>query len=141
MQTDTTDGTYAVGNGEFLLTLFGDALADARPVLVSFNGDPTKVPAKAWFGRPWQAAPEAPSSLPASANNYFSLAVFRPDEAGMYRRQKARFAALHAVMLDDVGTKVAMERLTLPPTWLIETSTGNHQAGNFSSRARYCSAL
>jgi len=32
-------------------------------------------------------------------------------------------------MLDDVGTKVAIERLTLPPSWLIETSLGNHQAG------------
>ena len=129
METDTTDGTDAVGNDEFLLTLFGAALADSRPVLVSFNGNPTKVTSKAWFGRPWQAEAEPTTSLPVNANNYFSLAVFSPDEAGVYRRQKARFAALHAVMLDDVGTKVAMERLTLPPTWLIETSTGNHQAG------------
>ena len=67
--------------------------------------------------------------LPANANNYFSLAVFRPDEAGHYRRQKARFHGLYAVMLDDVGTKVALERLTVPPTWLIETSAGNYQAG------------
>ena len=85
--------------------------------------------AKVWFGRPWQGSTEHSASLPASANNYFSLAVFRPDEAGQYRRQKARFHALHAVMLDDVGTKVAMERLTLPPSWLLETSPGNHQAG------------
>ena len=69
------------------------------------------------------------TELPADANNYFSLAVFRPDEAGQYRRQKARFQALHAVMLDDVGSKVAMERLTLPPSWLLETSPGNCQAG------------
>jgi hypothetical protein len=68
-------------------------------------------------------------TLPADANNYFSLAVFRPDEAGLYRRQKARFHALVAVMLDDLGTKVAMERLTLPPSWLLETSPGNHQTG------------
>jgi len=32
-------------------------------------------------------------------------------------------------MLDDVGTKVAMERLTLLPSWLVETSPGNYQAG------------
>ncbi len=36
-------------------------------------------------------------------------------------------------MLDDVGSneggKVPIERLTLPPTWLLETSPGNHQAG------------
>ena len=129
MQTDATEGTCAVGNGEFLLAVFGSEIAGARPVVVSFAGDPTKVPAKAWFGWPWQVEPQAPISLPDSANNYFSLAVFRPDEAGQYRRQKARFDALHAVMLDDVGTKVAMDRLTLPPSWLIETSPGNHQAG------------
>ena len=129
MQTEPTDETYAVGNGEFLLVVFGSEINDARPVVVSFNGDPTKVPAKAWFGRPWQADPQAPTSLPPSANNYFSLAAFSPDQTGQYRRQKARFDALHAVMLDDVGTKVAMERLTLSPTWLIETSPGNHQAG------------
>ena len=105
------------------------SLADARPVVVSFEGNPASVPAKVWFGRPWQGKPEVSTSLPASANNYFSLAVFRPDEAGQFRRQKARFHALHAVMLDDVGTKVAMERLTLPPSWLLETSAGNHQAG------------
>ncbi len=62
-------------------------------------------------------------------NNYFGLAVFRPDEAGHYRRQKTRFQALHAVMLDDIGTKVAEERVTLPPTWMLETSPGNCQAG------------
>ena len=32
-------------------------------------------------------------------------------------------------MLDDVGSKVPMERLTLPPSWLLETSPGNCQAG------------
>ena len=36
---------------------------------------------------------------------------------------------MYAVMLDDVGTKVTEERLTLPPTWLLETSPGNCQAG------------
>jgi len=129
VETDITDETYFVGNGEFLLAVFGDELADARPVVVSFDGNPASVPAKVWFGRPWQGKPEVSTSLPANANNYFSLAVFRPDEAGQFRRKKARFHALHAVMLDDVGTKVAMERLTLPPSWLLETSAGNHQAG------------
>ena len=129
VETDITDTTYALSNGEFLLAVFGDDPADARPVVVGFEGNPANVAAKVWFGRPWQGESELASSLPASANNYFSLAVFRPDEAGQYRRQKARFQALYAVMLDDVGTKVAMERLTLPPSWLLETSAGNHQAG------------
>ena len=98
-------------------------------MVVSFKGNPRTVPRKVWFGRPWQGSTDMTTDLPADANNYFSLAVFRPDEAGQYRRQKARFQALYAVMLDDVGTKVAMERLTLPPSWLLETSPGNYQAG------------
>ena len=114
VETDITGKTDLVGNGEFLLAVFGE-LADARPVVVSFVGNPASAPAKVWFGRPWPGTPEVSASLPAGANNYFSLAVFRPDEAGQFRRQKARFHALYAVMLDDIGTKVALERLTLQP--------------------------
>ena len=128
-ETDITGETDLVGNGEFLLAVFGGELADARPVVVSFEGNPARAPAKVWFGRPWQGTPEVSASLPTSANNYFSLAVFRPDEAGQFRRRKAHFHSLYAVMLDDIGTKIAMERLTLPPSWLLETSPGNHQAG------------
>ena len=129
VETGTTDTTYIVGNGDFLFAVFGDNLANARPVVVSFEGNPTSVPGKSWSGIPWQGESGVFPSLPASANNYFSLAVFRPDEAGRFRRQKTRFHALYAVMLDDVGTKVAAERLTLPPSWQLETSEGNNQAG------------
>lgn len=128
-KTSETDITDTVSNGVFLRTVFGDDLADVRPVLVSFEGNPASVPSQAWFGHPWAGNADSDVGLPNSANNYFSLAVFRPDEAGQYRRQKARFHALHAVMLDDVGSKVAMDRLTVPPSWLLETSPGNYQAG------------
>ncbi|MGO9444520.1 MAG: hypothetical protein ACLPXB_07055 [Thiobacillaceae bacterium] len=126
-QTDETDDTDFVTNEAFLMEVFGMDLDEARPLVVSFKGNPENVPRNAWFGRPWTCGSNL--ELSAEANNYFSLAVFGPDEAGKYRRQKARFQALHAVMLDDVGSKVFMERLTLPPSWLLETSPGNYQAG------------
>lgn len=129
-QTDETGETVAVGNDEFLRTLFSSLSGDAAPVVTSFAGNPAKVPGTAWQSQCWR---DAENALPPDANNYFSLASFRPDEAGVYRRRKAQFAALHAVMLDDLGSneggKVPIERLTLPPTWLLETSPGNHQAG------------
>ncbi|MBM3364047.1 MAG: hypothetical protein FJY42_15620, partial [Betaproteobacteria bacterium] len=128
VETDITGKTDFVGNGDFLLAVFGEPV-DARPVVVSFEGNPATAPGKVWSGKAWQGAPDEVAGLPAGANNYFSLAVFRPDEAGQFRRQKARFQALYAVMLDDIGAKVAIERLTLPPSWLLETSPGNHQAG------------
>ena len=129
METGKTDETYFVGNGEFLLAVFGSRFPEGRPVVVSFKGNPARVPSKAWFGKPWHGNSDLTADLPADANNYFSLAVFRPDEAGRYRRQKKCFHALHALMLDDVGSKVPKERLTLQPSWLIETSLGNCQAG------------
>ncbi|MFH0783216.1 MAG: hypothetical protein V2B20_14880 [Pseudomonadota bacterium] len=129
VETGKTDETYPIGNEEFLRTVFGREQTEARPVLVSFTGNPLQVSRTAWFGRPWQGASDTATNLSSSNNNYFSLATFRPDEAGHYRRQKSRFHTLHAVMLDDLGGKVPMERLTLPPSWLLETSPGNCQAG------------
>lgn len=61
--------------------------------------------------------------------NHYRLATFFANESGDYRRRKANFSALYAVMLDDVGSKVDKERLTLASSWLLETSPGNYQAG------------
>jgi hypothetical protein len=63
-------------------------------------------------------------------NWYFTFAVFEPT-SGVYRRQQKSCAAIYGVMLDDIGTKAApRERLdACPPTYLIETSPGNFQAG------------
>ena len=99
-ETDKTGETDAVGNGDFLRAVFGNAVDDTQPVVVSFAGNPATAAKSAWFGRPWL---DDDTKLPGDANNYFSLAVFRPDEAGQYRRRKAQFSALHAVMLDDLG--------------------------------------
>ena len=128
-QTDNTGKTGIVESREFLLAVFGTDLLDVCPVVISFKGNPASAHGNDWKGRPWQGTSDACLELPASANNYFSLAVFKQDTAGLIRRQKAHFHALYAVMLDDIGTKVPMERLTVPPTWLLETSRGNHQAG------------
>lgn len=127
-KTDESGETESISNDEFLLTVFGDDTGDTRPVVVSFRGNPANVSPGSWAGSAWHGK-AAKLSLPGDANNYFSLAAFGPDGAGRHRRLKACFRALHAIMLDDLGTKVAMERLTLPPTWLMETSPGNYQAG------------
>jgi hypothetical protein len=76
--TDTTGETYRVSNGDFLRAVFGEAMAGAltegRPVLVSFDGNPANKPARVWFGKPWAGDADLSTALPASANNYFSLA-------------------------------------------------------------------
>ena len=124
LETDKTYETDIVTNWKFLEAIF--MASEGCPITVSFAGNPATVQKQSWHGSPWK--PCAPH-LSASHNNYFSVAGFRPDETGRYRRQKKQFVALHAIMLDDVGTKVPEERITLPPSWKIETSPGNFQIG------------
>lgn len=128
-ETDQSDETYsAVSNHDFLSVVFKNISGEQQPVICSFLGHPGKVGSAKWFGKPCCLSGDI--DLSPHWNNYFTLASFVPDDAGKYRRKKQNFAALHAIMLDDIGTKVAkLERLTLPPTWLIETSPDNFQAG------------
>lgn len=123
--SDKTDKSDIQRNEEFLATLFCDGLMDIRPVIVAFAGNPQTVPKSAWFGKAWSLE----ETIKSDQNTFFSLAAFRPDDAGKYRRKKKHFHALYAIMLDDVGTKVPHDRITLPPSWMIETSSGNYQAG------------
>lgn len=130
-RTDETDKTdlRSISNTEFLAAIFNSLEEDARPMVCSVVGNPTSAPGVSWRGRPWLPGS---TRLDAGDHNwYFSLSSFNPDPSGGYRRQKKYFAALSAIMLDDIGTKAAgRDRLnSLPPTWLIETSPGNFQAG------------
>ena len=61
--TGATDETRNVGNGEFLLAVFGADLADVRPLVVSFEGDPGSGPKKRWCGLPWQSESGSISEL------------------------------------------------------------------------------
>ena len=128
-ETDETGKTDLVSNDEFLRTVHGDDPSENKPVVVSFVGNPSTVPGKSWSGRAWSVGTGGSANLASDANNYFSQAAFAPDNNGQYRRLKTSFVALPVVVLDDVGIKVAMERMTLPPSWLLETSPGNYQAG------------
>ncbi len=125
--TDESYKTVTVSNKDFLQAIFGNSLNNECPMLVSFKGNPANVAKQKWYGYPWASASTV--ELSEDANNYFSLARFKPNEAGEYRRKKTQFQGLYAIMLDDVGTKVPLERLTLELSWLLETSPGNYQAG------------
>lgn len=64
-------------------------------------------------------------------NVYVCVSSFIPGKHTFISRRKQNFVALHTVMVDDLGTKVSMDKLKLEPTWLIETSPGNYQAWYF----------
>lgn len=62
---------------------------------------------------------------------YFNTSSCVPDHEGILRHKKDLFSALHVLVLDDVGTKIPIDRIPgdLPPTYIIETSAGNFQYG------------
>ena len=122
-QTVLTDVTYSdVTNDTFLTAIFGNTFDKARPLVCNFPGDPVN---KGWSPQPW---PRDTSNT--ALNWYVAPAVFVPDEQGLYRAQKRLGRSVYAVMLDDIGTLVPAARIaTCPPSWMIETSPGNFQAG------------
>lgn len=126
-ETDLIDKSDPkVTNEDFLKAIFGSVAGNQRPLICGFRGHPGKVSSGKWVARPWQPGG---AQFDDQANNYFTPACFTPDTEGTYRRKKYNFVALHALMLDDIGTKVEMVRMTLPPSWQLETSRDNYQFG------------
>lgn len=78
---------------------------------------------KDWGGNRWHGDVRADGK-----NAYFTLATYRPETT---TKKKADCMFVCGVMLDDVGTKaLPLERLgACPPSYIIETSSGNYQTG------------
>lgn len=117
-----------LSNQQFLDTLFCDMPKGCAATLHSFTGDPKD--AKGWPAQPWRLGKRLPTLNPF-ANNYVCVSSFHSTPEGKFYRRKILFAALHCVMIDDLGTKLPMSDLKMEPTVLIETSPGNHQAWLF----------
>ena len=126
-QTVLTDVSYScITNEQFLTAIFKDLAEPLRPFVLGFAGKPKD--RKAWGGDAWRWGKTTTEN--DNQNWYFSLAVFGPCADGYHRREKD-CASIYGVMLDDVGTKaLTLERLAdCPPSYVIETSPGNYQAG------------
>lgn len=115
----------AVTNEDFLRTVFGKAPEGAYPWVTGFAEPP--LPGASWHGMamtnglPWCIKPQH--------NNFFVISSLNSGAEGKGSRTDDNFAATHVIVLDDVGTKVDMDRLKLDPSYLLETSPKNHQAG------------
>lgn len=120
---ETGETCASVTNDDFLSAVFHAPVEAARSGVVSFAGSPAVAPGRAWAAQPVGA------DLPHQHNNYFTLSSFYDENGGQFRRTKKTFAGLHAIMLDDLGGKVDRARVSLPLSWLIETSPGNYQGG------------
>lgn len=112
---------------QFIREVFRDLPAGAAPVVAGFRGDPHKD--ADW--RPHAVNGHLPDVVAANANTYYAIASIRPDGQGEYRRRKEYAAAVHVIVVDDVGTngKISADDVTLPPSFEIETSPDNSQYG------------
>ncbi|MEZ5492009.1 MAG: hypothetical protein R3F50_17115 [Gammaproteobacteria bacterium] len=125
-QTSQIDSNLAVTNNEFLDAIFSDLPEKIRPIVVSFSGNPGKVPGSAWRGFSWKKDHPDPTS---DCNNYFSISAFQVNADGTYRRKKNQFYGCYCIILDDIGEKVEIDNIKLEPSWRIETSLGNYHFG------------
>lgn len=117
-------GGFQISNADFVAGVFPILPEGAFAAVCAKIKDPS--------GGGWLAAraDQVAEHLSAANNNYLGCSSFYPGKDGSFKARKAQFAACHFLMLDDLGTKVAMERLNgFELSWLIETSPGNHQGG------------
>lgn len=119
-----TGHTLQITNAAFVAAVFPSLPEGAFAAICSKNGDPGL---GEW---PASRADLVAGNLSATNNNYICCSSFYPGDDSSFKARKTGFAACHFLMLDDLGTKVPLERLAgFELSWLIETSPGNHQGG------------
>ena len=115
-------------NRDFLELIFGDQWDQA--LVTSFKRDPSdpQAPREDWNA--WLAGDVLTNPHFDDGNTYFCPSLLVP---GSRDRVIENFRSLHVIVIDDVGTKIKLievvNLLRVQPTYIIETSPGNHQAG------------
>lgn len=124
IQQEKPDNPDIPDNPTFLNTVFHALPDKAQITVTSFAGDPENEKTANWsYGTRDKVG------TPATANNYYCISSHYPGNDGKVKRRKSHFAALHTIVLDDIGEKVPIDRVSLAPSYSIETSPGNFQYG------------
>jgi len=110
-------------NSEFLSAIYGET-AGTYGWSTSFRADPGEVDGSAWAGSAWRGSPAQRTLIDARGNdnNFFCVALMRGDKP---RRTKDQFERLAVLLADDADPNELMGS----PSYVIETSSGNHQIG------------
>ncbi len=111
-------------NFDFIKLMFANAPAGALPRVAAFALPPKEATRFDWTGWPVRRDRDVPRG---DRNTYIAVSTFLAGPDGKHRRRKDNFAAMHCVMIDDIGTKIAERDVVLPATVRIETSPGNYQ--------------
>ena len=114
-------GALTISNVDFAVPMFRDIPSGATVAGCTKVGDPDK---GGWHA---VAGGVAIERFPVKNNNYVACSTFWTSPAKPFSAKKERFAALHAILLDDIGTKVPLERVAGVISYLVETSPGNFQ--------------
>jgi DNA primase RepB-like protein len=116
-------GVIQITNAEFIAAVFTDLPEGTFAAVCSKPGNPNL---GGWVARRVDRVP----TIVVEYNNYVGCSSFYPGDDGSFKARKAQFGACHFLMLDDLGTKVPLDRLGhFELSWLIETSPGNYQGG------------
>ena len=116
-----------ITNSDFMEAIFVDLLPDERPVIVCIPGN--TIINKPDFSKQCSWKPGDIVNA-ENMNLYFTLSTYFPHK-DQYNRTKESFSRAYGCYFDDVGTKAkSLDQLNgCPPSYVIETSTGNFQAG------------
>ena len=125
MAPDHTGAPIGVSNTEFLGHI-GHAAPDGTVLWVThFIGNPSA--ASPWGGQLYGAREHQARIADdwARYNTYFSVAALHPDGDGEFKRRKANFDRLLALVADDAHP----DGLAGEPSWVLQTSPGKVQVG------------
>jgi len=115
-----------VSNGDFIAAIVGGRLPDG--VFAAYCLKPGNPKTGGFDPRKWTPGDDPGAAV--SVNAYVNCGAFEHGPDGSFRARVDRNAGILFLMLDDLGTKIPSKRLEgVTPTWLIETSPGNFQAG------------
>lgn len=110
-----------ITNHDVLAAIFHTVPQDSHIAVCSKSGDPAQ---GGWSAQQYQID----QSFDATVNHYFNCASFKLNNKNNVSAKKEYFAGLHAIVLDDVGSKVGIDKLgDLKVSAKIETSPDNHQ--------------
>ena len=122
--SDTPPDFGIITNDEFILNVSRNIPENAFLAVCSKPGNPEIGGWKA------ERVKKGSAQLAEKNNNYLNCSSFYPAEDNSFCVLKERFAACHFLMLDDIGTKISLEKFNqFKFSWLIETSPGNYQGG------------
>lgn len=115
---------------EFLSAFVPALPNEERMILAGFGGCPSVATHHAWKPLSWKPGRDIKMDcgIADSWNAYCSVSSFRRVADGSFRRRTEAFAAGRALLIDDVYTKVPLEKVSaLQPSAKIRTSPGNEQ--------------